>query len=74
MEALQIEAIYENGVLRPLQELPLQEGQKVAITIQPTGNAVKRFVGLVPWPGDREEFDSWLNDPDEGQWGLRDVP
>jgi hypothetical protein len=34
---------------------------------------VKRLVGLVPWKGDLEEFDRWLSDPDEGQWGNRDV-
>lgn len=72
--SLEVEATYENGVLTPSQDLPLEEGQKVTIVIKPGGSAVKRFVGLVPWPGDREEFDRWLNDPDEGQWGSPDGP
>ena len=71
--SLEVEATYENGVLKPSQELPLQEGAKVTILIKPVGSAVKRFVGSVPWPGNREEFDHWLADPDEGQWGDRDV-
>ena len=63
--SLEVEATYEKGILKPSQELPLQEGQKVIILIKPAGSAVKRFAGLVPWPGNREEFDCWLNDPDE---------
>jgi len=74
MEKMEIEAIYEHGTLKLPQELPLQEGQKVTITIHSTDSPVKRLVGLLPWQGDREEFDRWLNDPDEGQWGNRDVP
>ena len=47
--------------------------QKVTITIHPIGSAVQRLYGLVPWKGDLEEFDRWLNDPDEGAWGPRDA-
>ncbi len=65
MEQMEIEAVYEHGILKLPRELPLQDGQKVTITIHPTGTAVKRLVGLMPWQGDLEEFDRWLNDPDE---------
>lgn len=72
MHGLEIEAIYERGTLKLARELPLPEGQKVTITIHPTGSAVERLYGLLPWKGDLEEFDRWLSDPDEGQWGHRD--
>ena len=71
--SLQIEAVYENGVLKPSQELPLQEGQKVTITIQPVGSAVQRFCGSLRWTRDLEELRRYLNDPDESAWGSRDV-
>jgi len=74
MENVEIEAVYEHGTLKLPRELPLREGQKVTVTIHAIDSPVKRLVGLVPWTGDREEFDRWLNDPDEGQWGNRDVP
>ena len=67
MEKLEIEAVYERGTLKLPRELPLQEGEQVTITIHPTGSAAQRLYGLVPWNGDLEEFDRWLNDPDEGQ-------
>ena len=48
--SLEVEATYQNGVLKPSQELPLQEGQKVTITIQPVetppGDFPAVFAGL----------------------------
>jgi predicted DNA-binding antitoxin AbrB/MazE fold protein len=73
MDGLQMEAVYEKGVLKLPRELPLPEGATVTITIHPAGSAVERLYGLVRWQGDLEEFDRWLNDPDEGQWGSRDL-
>jgi predicted DNA-binding antitoxin AbrB/MazE fold protein len=57
VRGLEIEAAYENGTLKLPHGLPLREGQKVTITIHPTGGAVERLYGLVAWDGDREEFD-----------------
>ena len=71
--SLQVEAIYENGVLKVTQELPLQEGQKVTLTIQPVGSAAKRFCGSLRWTGDPEELQRFLNDPDESSWSAHDV-
>jgi predicted DNA-binding antitoxin AbrB/MazE fold protein len=33
--ALIVEAVYENGVLKPTQPLPFQEHEKVTITVEP---------------------------------------
>ncbi len=57
MEKVDIEAVYEHGTLKLPHELPLHEGQKVAITIHATGGGVKRLVGLVPWHGSQEDLD-----------------
>ena len=72
MGTLQIEAVYEHGTLKLPHELPLEEGQRVKITIHP-GGAAERMYGLIPWTGDPEELRRFLNDPDEGQWGNRDL-
>lgn len=71
MDPLQIEAVYEHGTLKLPHELPLQEGQRVTITIHP-GSAAERMYGMIPWAGDPEELRRFLNDPDEGPWGGRD--
>ena len=42
MEQINIEAVYQNGTLKLPRELPLQEGQKVTITIHPAGSVGTR--------------------------------
>jgi len=32
---LTVEAVYENGVLKPAQPLPLQEHERVRVTVEP---------------------------------------
>jgi predicted DNA-binding antitoxin AbrB/MazE fold protein len=51
MDTLRVEAVYEHGTLKLPHELPLQEGQRVCITIHPS-NAADRLYGLVRWTGD----------------------
>jgi predicted DNA-binding antitoxin AbrB/MazE fold protein len=69
VDTLRIEAVYEHGTLKLPHELPLQEGQRVTITIMPLpGSAVERLSRMVPWTGDPEELHRFLNDSDEGLW------
>ena len=65
MDGLQTQAVYENGLSRPAQKLPLDEGQVVTVTIQPVASPAKRFCGSLPWTRDPEELDRYLDDPDE---------
>ena len=51
---LTIEAIYENGVLKPAQPLPLNEHEKVQITIEPYRTWAERTAGMLKWTGDPE--------------------
>jgi predicted DNA-binding antitoxin AbrB/MazE fold protein len=52
--SITVEATYENGVLRPAQPVPLQERQKVQITIETALNRVRATAGLIGWTGDPE--------------------
>jgi predicted DNA-binding antitoxin AbrB/MazE fold protein len=60
MESMEIEAIYEGGALKLPHELPLQSGQKVRITIHPTGSTVRRRRGLIQWKGSQEDLDQLI--------------
>jgi predicted DNA-binding antitoxin AbrB/MazE fold protein len=71
--ALEIEAVYDHGMLKLERELPLQAGQKVRIIIQAQGGAASRLSGLIKWTGVRQELVSYLNDPDEGVLGSHDI-
>ncbi len=71
MERMDIEAIYENGTLKLPRELPLQEGQKVAITIHSIGAAVHQLRGLIHWKGSQEALD-YLLGPDNHPWAREE--
>jgi predicted DNA-binding antitoxin AbrB/MazE fold protein len=45
---LTVEAIYENGVLKPTGPLPLKEHEKVRVTIEAADNWVQRTAGIIP--------------------------
>jgi predicted DNA-binding antitoxin AbrB/MazE fold protein len=54
---LTIEAVYENGVLKPIQPLPLKEHEKVRITVEPATSRVRQTAGLIGWTGSQEDAD-----------------
>jgi predicted DNA-binding antitoxin AbrB/MazE fold protein len=55
--AITIEAVYENGVLKPAQPLPFQEHEKVQVTVRPTVSRVRQTAGLIGWTGTQEDAD-----------------
>jgi predicted DNA-binding antitoxin AbrB/MazE fold protein len=67
---LTIEAIYENGVLKPLEPLPLQEHEKVRITVEPARSWAERTAGLLQWTGDFEDLRRIVEDD---EFGIRDA-
>jgi predicted DNA-binding antitoxin AbrB/MazE fold protein len=52
--AITIEAVYENGVLKPTQPLPLKEHEKVRITVEVGQSWAERTAGILQWTGDPE--------------------
>ena len=66
--ALTVEAIYENGVLKPVQPLPLGDHEKVQITVHTSSaseagaTAVRRGYGLISWTGSLEDLDYLIED------------
>ncbi len=67
MQELEIQATYENGILKLDRELPLGNGQRVKLTVQmPTGRA-KASAGIFHWQGCQEDLDYLIlsedNDP-----------
>ena len=64
--ALTVEAIYENGVLKPKEPLPLREHERVTLTIQPATSLARQTAGMVPWTGDAETLERIARDPEFG--------
>ncbi len=65
MEKMDVEAVYEKGTLKLPVELPLEEGQRVTITIHPPAKGRRRAV--IDWKGSQEDLDYLIlsdeNDP-----------
>ena len=61
---LTVEAIYENGVLRPAQPLPLKEHERVQITVQTPPLDILQAQGILGWKGSSEELAPFALDPE----------
>lgn len=46
--SITIEAVYEDGVLKPFQALPLAEHEKVQVTVHTAVSRVRASAGLIP--------------------------
>lgn len=68
---LEIEVTYENGVLKLPRPLPLVEGATVRITIHPPDQPGLVKHVQIPWTGSLEELHRFLDDSEEGIWGVR---
>lgn len=62
--AIVIEAVYEDGVLKPAVPLPLDDRQKVQITIQAENSPLLRSYGLMEWTGDAQTAERFACDPE----------
>jgi predicted DNA-binding antitoxin AbrB/MazE fold protein len=59
-----VEAVYENGILKPAEPLPLVNHQKVKITIQSHSDWVQETAGMFGWKGDAELAERFATDPE----------
>jgi predicted DNA-binding antitoxin AbrB/MazE fold protein len=62
--AITVEAVYENGVLKPKEPLPLHEHQQVQITIHPPVSNLADCYGIMGFTGTAEEADYFAMDPE----------
>ena len=59
-----IDAVYENGVLKPAKPLPLPEHEKVRVTIDLAASPLVRAYGIIGWTGDAETIERVALDPE----------
>ena len=63
--AITVEAVFENGILRPLQPLPLAEHAKVSVTVEEVKSWTEKTYGMLGWTGTAEELDQLLEEAEE---------
>jgi predicted DNA-binding antitoxin AbrB/MazE fold protein len=69
--ALTVEAVYENGVLKPAQPLPLKEHERVRVTVQVEPSVARESAGMLRWRGDWETLRRLAEDD---EFGLMESP
>jgi predicted DNA-binding antitoxin AbrB/MazE fold protein len=57
-----VEAFYENGVLKLSQPLPLNEREKVRVSVHRGPSVTEQTSGMIRWTGDAEGFDRLLKE------------
>ena len=69
--AFTVEAVYENGVLKLAQPLPLQEHERVQVSVQRKPSIARESAGMLRWRGDWETLRR-LTEDDE--FGIMESP
>jgi predicted DNA-binding antitoxin AbrB/MazE fold protein len=59
---LTVEAVYENGVFKPTQALPLKEHERVQLTVETKRSWVEETAGIMGFKGTVEEADFFAMD------------
>ncbi len=62
--SMTVEATYENGILKLIQPLPLDEHERVRVTIERKRNPVQETYGMFGWTGDHETLEYLASDSD----------
>jgi predicted DNA-binding antitoxin AbrB/MazE fold protein len=65
-----VEATYEKGVLKLERPLPLDEHEKVRVTVDIPQRWAERTYGLLRWTGDPETLRRVAEDP---EFGIREA-
>jgi len=62
--AITVDAIYENGVLKPSQPLPWKDGERVRVAVSSLDSPILKAYGIMGFKGSPEEAEYYALDPD----------
>lgn len=62
--AITVEAVYENGVLRPLMPLPFKDGERVRVAVSNMDSPLLAAYGIMGFKGTAEEAEYVALHPD----------
>ncbi len=62
--AITVEAIYENGVLKPSEPLPRKGGERVRLAISSLDSPILKAYGIMGFKGTAEEAEYYATHPD----------
>jgi predicted DNA-binding antitoxin AbrB/MazE fold protein len=62
--AITVEAVYENGVLRPAEPLPWKDGERVRVAVSSLDSPILKAYGIMAFKGTAAEAEYFALDPD----------
>jgi predicted DNA-binding antitoxin AbrB/MazE fold protein len=62
--SLEVQATYENGVLKLDKPLPLEEHERVTVHVKPHASRIWQRTGSLKWTGDVEVLRKIAEDPE----------
>jgi predicted DNA-binding antitoxin AbrB/MazE fold protein len=62
--AITVEAIYENGILKPLGPLPWKDGERVRVVVSNLDSPLLKAYGIMGFQGTAEEAEYFALHPD----------
>ena len=62
--SITVEAIYENGVLKPSVPLPWKEGERVRVDVSSLDSPLLKAYGIMGFKGTAEEAEYFALDPE----------
>jgi predicted DNA-binding antitoxin AbrB/MazE fold protein len=68
--AITVEAVYENGVLKPSEPLPWKEGERVSVAISSLDSPLLKAYGIMAWKGTSDELDRLLAEIEDDEDDL----
>jgi predicted DNA-binding antitoxin AbrB/MazE fold protein len=62
--AITVTAVYEDGVLKPAEPLPLRDHDTVQVTVHIDPSPLVRAYGIIGWTGSAEDLERLALDPE----------
>ena len=62
--AITVEAVHENGVLKPSQPLPWQDGERVRVEVSSLASPLLKAYGIMGFKGTAEEAEYFAMSPE----------
>jgi predicted DNA-binding antitoxin AbrB/MazE fold protein len=62
---IDVEALYENGMLKPVRPLPLKENEWVRVTVHSHKTLAEQTAGMMGWKSDAETLERLLAENEE---------